>query len=388
MAKRSRVRWRVAVVTSSRADYGLLYWVMKELDRDRRFTLQLVVTGMHLSPEFGHTVDAIERDRFVVSKRVEMLVSSDTGVGVAKSVGLGTIGLADAFAELKPDCVLLLGDRFELLAAAQAAHFLRIPVAHIAGGDVTRGAFDDAVRHAITKIAHVHFVTNAESARRVKQMGEDPARVFNHGSPGLDYVRRVALLSRTALAKRLEFVFQQRNLLVTFHPVTLGDRTSVEEFGELLDALDSLGAGYGLIFTRPNADTEGRRLIAMIDEYVARRPSARVYSSLGQELYLSALSHVDAVVGNSSSGFYEAPSFGIPTVNIGHRQADRLRAASVFDTTARSAAILRTIRRALRTDCSGTVNPYGDGRSAPRIVRTLAAVLPQLGTTQKQFRWV
>jgi UDP-hydrolysing UDP-N-acetyl-D-glucosamine 2-epimerase len=231
-------------------------------------------------------------------------------------------------------------------------------------------------------------VTNSESGRRVTQMGEDPARVFNHGSPGLDYVRRIALLSRPALAKRLAFTFQPRNLLVTFHPVTLGDEPSVDEFRQLLDALDRLGPGYGVIFTRPNADTEGRRLIAMIDAYVARRPHAKVYSSLGQELYLSTLSHVDAVVGNSSSGLYEAPSFGIPTVNIGHRQKDRLRAPSVFDTAARSAEILRTIRRALRTDCSRTVNPYGDGRSAPRIVRTLAAVLPQLRSTQKQFHWV
>jgi len=361
---------------------------MRAIVAEPRLALQLIVTGMHLSPEFGHTVDAIVADGFRVDRRVDMLLSSDSAVGVAKSVGIGTIGIADAFAELRPQCVVLLGDRFELLAAAQAAHLLRIPIAHIAGGDVTLGAFDDAVRHAITKMAHLHFVTNQESERRVRQMGEDPARVFNHGSPGLDYIRQFKALSRRQLAARLKLEFRERNLLITFHPVTLGEAESAAEFAEVLEALDLLGPSFGLIFTRPNADPSGRQLIRMLESYISTRPNARAFDSLGSQVYLSLLSQVDALVGNSSSGLYEAPSFGIPTINIGVRQADRLRATSVFDSAPKGKAIVAAINKALRTDCSGTSNPYGDGRSAPRIVRTLAALVPRLQTTQKPFHWV
>lgn len=383
---RSR-RWNACVVTSSRADYGLLVWVMRALARARHFRLQIVATGMHLSPEFGHTVDVVEADGFRIDRKVEMLLSSDTALGVAKSVGLGTIGLAEALAGLAPDCVLVLGDRFETFAAAQAAFFLSIPIVHLAGGDETAGAFDDALRHAMTKMAHVHFVTNKEAARRVRQMGEDPGRIFNYGSPGLDYVRHLRPLSRKTLAARLDFPFRERNLLVTFHPVTRGTRGSEAELAALLSALDTFGSSCGMIFTKPNADTDGRRLGAMVDEYVAARPHCRAYTSLGPELYLNLLRHVDAVVGNSSSGLYEAPSFGIPTVNVGDRQAGRLRAASVFDTPGDAGAIAKTITRALRADCSKTVNPYGDGRSASRIVATLAKLMPRLGSMQKPFQW-
>ncbi len=377
--------FKICVVTGSRAEYGLLHWVMRAIRSHPRLRLHLVATGMHLAPEFGQTAEVMRKDGFRIDREVDMLLAGDSPVATAKSIGVGVLGFADAFAGLRPDLVVLLGDRFELLAAAQSAHILRIPLAHIAGGDLTEGAFDDAIRHSLTKMSHLHFVTNADAARRVRQMGEDPAMIFNYGSPGLDYVRRVKLLSRTELQRQLNFTFRQRNLVVTFHPVTLGARSSRQDFAELLAALDALGSDVGLIFTRPNADTEGRRLIIQLDAFASRRPNACVHTSLGQLRYLSLLRQVDVMVGNSSSGLYEAPSFRIPTVNIGERQASRLRADSVLDCPPKSAAILQTIRRAFRHDCSHTVNPYGDGHASLRIAATIARILPKLKGTRKKF---
>ena len=373
-------RQRICVVTGSRAEYGLLYWVLHDLRADAGVELQVVATGMHLAPEFGFSVREIEADGFAVERRVEMLLAGDTPGSVAKSVGLGVIGMSDALASLAPDVVLVLGDRFEILAAAQACLFHKIPLAHIAGGDVTEGAFDESIRHAITKMAQVHFVTNEAAARRVRQLGEDPARVFVVGSPGLDHLRRRSLLERPALEAALGAPLGQRNLLITFHPVTLSDDDGAAEFEELLAALAGLGTETTLWFTRPNADTGGRALSGRLDAWAGERAAwVHVHTSLGQLRYLSLMAQVDAVVGNSSSGLYEAPSLGVATVDIGDRQRGRLAASSVLHCAPERQAIAAAIARATALDCRQVINPYGDGASAARIV-SLLRQLPDAGT--------
>ena len=377
---------RIAVVTGSRAEYGLLHWPMHDLRGDPRFDLQVVVTGMHLAPEFGLTVREIESDGFTIAHRVDMLLSGDTSLAVAKSLGLGTIGMADALAQLSPDLVLVLGDRFEILAAVQACLILGLPVGHIAGGDVTEGAFDESIRHAITKMSHVHFVTNEGSARRVRQLGEDPRRIHVVGSPGLDHLHRRERLDRAALEAVLGTPLGQRNLLVTFHPVTLDATHGRAEFDALLTALDALPADVHCWFTHANADTGGRAFNAALDAWVARRADrARVFASLGHKRYLSLMAQVDAVVGNSSSGLYEAPSFGVPTVDIGDRQRGRLAADSVFHAGPTAEAIVAAIERALARGRRDTVNPYGDGRASARIVEVLAALPDSASLLRKPF---
>ena len=376
---------KICVVTGSRAEYGLLYWLMKEIQADADLELQIIATGMHLAPEFGPTYQAIEADGFTIDARVEMLLASDTAVGIAKSMGLGVIGFADALARLRPDILVLLGDRFEILAAAQAALVAKIPIAHIAGGDVTEGAYDEAIRHSITKMAHLHFVTHEAAARRVRQLGENPEHIFNVGSPGVDYIKRFKPLGRRELEAALDLRFKEKNLLVTFHPVTLDTQPAEAQFQELLTALDNLGPDIGIIFTRPNADTAGRAIIRLLDNYVAAHPNARAYTSLGQARYLSVMSQVDAVVGNSSSGLYEAPSFGKPTVNIGDRQKGRLQAASVIDCEPEAGAIKKAVLQALASDGSGAVNPYGDGNSSARIKDRLKQVADPAALLKKHF---
>ena len=376
---------KICFVTGSRAEYGLLSVVMKAIQGEADFTLQLIATGTHLSPEFGLTYQEIEQDGMPIDATVEMLLSSDTPVGIAKSMGLGVIGFADAFAALKPDLLVLLGDRFEILAAAQAALVARIPIAHIAGGDTTEGAFDEAIRHSITKMAHLHFVTNDVAARRVRQMGENPAHIHTVGSTGIECINKLTLLSREELEHALEFRFRQQNVLVTFHPVTLDEQPAGVQFAELLEALDRLGPDVGVIITKPNADTEGRSIIRMIDDYAALRPHVQAYTSLGQLRYLSAVACVDAVVGNSSSGLYEVPSFKKPTVNIGDRQKGRLQASSVIPCRAESADILRAVRDALTRDCSAAVNPYGRGDTSRQIVAALKAIPDYTILLKKHF---
>ena len=375
---------KIAVVTGSRAEYGLLYWLLHDLRAAPDVELQLIVTGMHLAPEFGLTVNEIVRDGFEISRRVEMLLSSDTPGGIAKSIGLGVIGMSDALEQLRPDLVLVLGDRFEILAVAQACLVHNIALAHIAGGDTTEGAFDESIRHAITKMAHVHFVTNELSARRVRQLGEDPRHVHVVGSPGLDHLHRRALLDRDALGAALGAPLGRRNLLITFHPVTLEPGESERQFGALLAALDTLDDTTTLWFTRPNADTGGRALSAALDAWAAPRSHrAHVHASLGQLRYLSLMAQADAVIGNSSSGLYEAPSLRVPTVNIGERQRGRLSTASVIDCAADQGAIEAAIAQALALDCSAVVNPYGDGQTSARIVAALRA-LPARGELLKK----
>jgi UDP-N-acetylglucosamine 2-epimerase (non-hydrolysing)/GDP/UDP-N,N'-diacetylbacillosamine 2-epimerase (hydrolysing) len=376
---------KICVVTGSRADYGLLYWILRDLRDSAEVDLQLIATGMHLAPEFGLTYRVLEQDGFRIDARVEMLVSSDTPSGVAKSIGLGVIGFCDAYERLLPDIVVLLGDRFEIFAAAQAALISIIPIAHIAGGDTTEGAYDEAMRHSITKMSHVHFVTNVAAARRVCQLGEDPAHVHNFGSPGIDYVRRLKLLTRSELERDLGIAFRTRNLLVTFHPVTLSPGESDKHLNSLFSALDQLGEDVGLFFTHPNADTGGRRLMQMIDEYVAKRKNAKAFTSLGQLRYLSMMAQVDVVVGNSSSALYEAPSMRKPSVNIGDRQRGRLMADSVISCDADSESVVGAIQSAFEYDCSGTVNPYGDGHASERIAAVLKALPDPAALLKKRF---
>ena len=378
-------RRKICVITGSRAEYGLLYWLLKGIQEDSGLELQIIVTGMHLSPEFGLTYKVIEQDGFTLDAKVEMLLASDTPVGIAKSIGLGVIGFADALDRLRPDMLVLLGDRFEILAAAQAALVARIPIAHIAGGDTTEGAFDEAIRHSITKMAHLHFVTNEVAAQRVRQLGESPEHVYNVGSPGLDQIKRLKLLSRDELQQELAFEFRQRNLLVTFHPVTLESQPAHAQFQELLSALSSLGSDVGIIFTKPNADTGGKALIQMMDEFAVMHPNAKAYTSLGQLRYLSALSHVDAVVGNSSSGLYEAPSFKKPTVNIGDRQKGRIQADSVINCGPAADEIAWAITSSFEMDCSNVANPYGDGNSTFRILSILKSVPDLQRLLKKHF---
>lgn len=381
-------RRKVGVVTGTRADYGLLRWLMQDLRDDGGVELQVLATGMHLSPEFGLTVHELEADGFVAAARVEMLLSADTPVAIAKSVGLGVIGFADALERLRPDVLVVLGDRFEILAAVQAALLARIPVAHVHGGERTEGAVDESIRHAITKMAQLHFVAAEPYRRRVVQMGESPERVFNLGAPGLDALTRLPLLDRAALEARLSFRLSDPTFLVTFHPETLVESEPAAQFQHLLDALDAFPHAQVLL-TRPNADTHGRALGALIDNYVAKRPGrALAVTSLGHQGYLSALKACAVVVGNSSSGIIEAPAVGCPTVNVGDRQAGRLRAASILDVPCRTQAIIGGIARALspefRAGLQSVASVYGQGNASRAIAQVLKKV-DLAGLARKQF---
>jgi len=365
---------KICVVTGTRAEYGLLRWVIEGIRQSSELDLQLIATGMHLSPEFGMTVEAIEEDGFKIDRKVEMLLSSDTAVGVTKSMGLGMIGFADALSELKPDLMLVLGDRYEIFAAAASAMIARIPIAHLHGGETTEGAFDEAIRHSITKISHLHFVAAEEYRRRVIQLGELPEHVFNVGGLGIDNILRLKLLTRDELEEALNFKLEKRNLLITFHPVTLEQNTSAQQMDELLAALAEL-KDTGLIFTMPNADTEGHVLFRKIEAFCAQHSQACVFTSLGQLRYLSCINNVDAVIGNSSSGLLEVPSFKKGTINIGDRQTGRLKAASVIDCQPERKSISLAISRLYTSAFQATLlkveNPYGNGGASESILSIL-----------------
>ena len=366
---------KICVITGSRADYGLLRWIMQCIRDDPSLTLQIIVTGMHLSPEFGSTYKEIEQDGFSIDQRVEMLFSSDTKVGVTKSMGIGLIGIADALEILKPDIAVILGDRFEILAAATALTVLRIPVAHLHGGENTEGAIDDVFRHAITKMAHLHFTSTESYRARVIQLGEHPDRVFNVGAPGLESIRRLELLNKEILEHEHKINFGDRNLLVTYHPETTTHGQNERYLGALLDALDNI-KGTTLIFTKSNADAEGRKINKMIDDYVDNNSHRAVaHTSLGQRVYLSVMKHVEGVIGNSSSGIIEEPSLEVGTVNIGNRQRGRMKADSVIDCESdvesiRAAiATLLTSKHRSKLHCIN--NPYGEGYVAEKVVTCL-----------------
>jgi UDP-N-acetylglucosamine 2-epimerase (non-hydrolysing) len=348
---------------------------MKDIQDSSVLELSVLVSSMHLSPEFGETWRQIEADGFQVGAKVEMLLSSNTSIGVVKSMGLGTIGFADALDGLHPDMLLVLGDRFETLSVTQAALIMRIPVAHIHGGEVTEGAYDDAIRHAITKMSSLHFTAAEPYRRRVIQMGESPETVFNVGAVGLDYLLRNVALGQDNLSTRLGFQLQEPYFLVTYHPVTLANEDPEMIFREMIAALNQF-PNYQIILTYPNADNGGRTIIPILEDY-ARHQSNRVLAipSLGSQNYLSALRRAAAVIGNSSSGIIEAPSFGVPTVNIGARQRGRLSAQSVLHCETNTNAIATAIRTAVSPDftahCRNVTNPYGQGNAAKQIVQIL-----------------
>jgi GDP/UDP-N,N'-diacetylbacillosamine 2-epimerase (hydrolysing) len=363
---------RICVITGTRAEYGLLRWIMQGIKDDPELELQIIAAGMHLSPEFGLTYREIEQDGFWIDRKVEMLTSSDTPVGIAKSMGLGMIGFADALNELSPDLIVVLGDRFEIFAAVSVALVARIPVAHLHGGETTQGAFDEALRHSITKMSHLHFVAAEEYRRRVIQLGEQPERVFMVGGLGVDNIKRLKLLDRATLEASLDFNLGKKSLLITFHPVTLETATATDQMAELLAVLAEL-KDTQLVFTMPNADTDGRALIRMVEQFVTQHTNARAYPSLGQLRYLSCIAQVDGVVGNSSSGLAEVPSFKKGTINIGDRQRGRLQPASVIDCEPNRVSVSAALEQLYSADFQArlreVVNPYGEGGASEEVVK-------------------
>ena len=368
----------ICVVTGSRAEYGLFYPLLEEIRKTSIFQLQIIATGMHLSSIYGFTYKEILRDGFTIHEKVRIPLEDDTPEGVTKSLGMAVIGFASAFKKLKPDLVILLGDRFETYSAAIAAFVAMIPIAHLHGGELTEGAIDDVFRHSITKMSSLHFTSIEDYKRRVIQLGENPSRVFNVGALGIDNIKALKPFSKSEFQKWAGIKFKKHSLLITFHPVTLENNTSREQFSKLLLALDEQKETT-LLFTRANADTFGRVINRMIDEYVGdNRDKAKAFTSMGQLRYLSVMKYADAVVGNSSSGIMEAPSFKIGTINIGQRQAGRIRAKSVIDCLPDEQSIKKAFKklyslefkRALRS----VVNPYGDGNATKRIVRVLKTV--------------
>lgn len=379
---------RVCVVTGSRAEYGLLSPLLEALRADADFDLQLLVTGSHLSPEFGLTYREIEADGYTIDEKVEVVLSSDTPVGICKAMGLGLISFSEAFSRLNPALIVVLGDRYEIFSAVSAAHISRIPVAHLHGGEVTEGAFDDALRHSITKMSHLHFTSTEAYRKRVIQLGESPERVFNVGAIGLDNLRRLPLLSREDLEQQLGFKFNKHNLLCTFHPVTLEHNSSLEQVQNLLNVLEQQ-PDTSVIFTKTNADTDGRIINQLLDDFAAKHPDRfQTFVSLGQLRYLSMMQFVDAVVGNSSSGIIEAPGFQIGTINIGSRQTGRIKSELVIDCEPTETGIASAFKTLYSSDFQErrlrATNPYGEGQTTSQIISIVKEKIPGR-TIQKSF---
>ncbi len=379
---------KICIVTGTRAEYGLLYWLMKYFKNDQSIELQVLATGMHLSPEFGLTVKNIRKDLFKINKEVEMLLSADTTSSIVKSTGLGMIGFADAFNDLKPDIIVVLGDRFELLAACYSATIMRIPIAHFHGGEATESLIDEPTRHSITKMSQFHFVATSEYRRRVIQLGEHPSRVFLVGGMGIDNIKKLSLLSKTNLEKKISFKFAKKNILVTLHPVTLEQNTTKTYINNLLDVLSEL-KDTNIIFTKPNSDTDGRVIINFIDKFVATNSNAISFINMGQLLYLSTLKYVDLVIGNSSSGLLEVPTFKKATINIGRRQDGRIRAGSVIDCSTDRASIKKAIKKsytkAFQAKLKKVKNPYGDGGAAYKSYRIIKKLNLNNSITKKFY---
>jgi len=365
------IRRKICVVTGTRAEYGLLYWLMKEIDADPELGLQIIATGMHLSSEFGNTYQQIESDGFVIDKKIDIELSSDSELGISKSMGLGMIGFANAFNDLKPDLCIVLGDRFEIFSAVSAAMIAKIPIAHLHGGEATEGAFDESIRHSITKMSHLHFTATEEYKNRVIQLGEQPNKVFNVGGLGIDNINKLKLLSKADFENAIDFTFGKKNILVTFHPVTLENFTAKVQFQELLNSINKL-ENTKIIFTKANSDTNGRIINSMIDDYVAINDNSIAFTSMGALNYLSALQFVDVVVGNSSSGLLEAPSFNIATIDIGDRQKGRIKADSVISCSPTQESIRSAFDKSYSEDfqniVDNTKNPYGNGGASKIVV--------------------
>jgi GDP/UDP-N,N'-diacetylbacillosamine 2-epimerase (hydrolysing) len=378
---------KVCVITGSRADYGLLRWVMQGISDDPDLILQLIVTGMHLSTKFGLTYKEIENDGFYIDRKIEILDPNDDELGISRSIGKAVIEITNAILELKPDLVLILGDRFEIFAAASAAHICQIPIAHLHGGETTVGAFDEAFRHSITKMSQIHFVANRLYGKRVVQLGENSSNIFVVGGLGIDNILRLQLLDKIDLENSLNIKFSSKNLLITFHPVTLENNTAEKQIKELLDALITLH-DTTLIFTLPNADTGGSKIAKAITEFVQIKERSYFFNSLGQLRYLSCLSHVDGVVGNSSSGILEAPSFKKGTINIGDRQNGRLFAESVITCEPIKKEILSAITTLYSDEFQSSLNmvisPYGNGGASDKIIEVLKTISLE-GIIKKRF---
>ena len=366
---------KICVVTGTRAEYGLLYWTMRAIQDNPNLELSVCVTGMHLSPEFGLTYNQIESDGFPIDGKVEMLVSSDTSVGITKSIGLGLIGFADFYERSKPDWVLVLGDRFEIFAAVTAAMIARIPIAHCHGGEATEGLIDEAMRHSITKMSHLHFTSTNEYRNRVIQLGEQPKSVHYVGALGIENINRLNLLNKEEFESSIDFKLSSLNFLVTYHPVTLDNASAEQQFVELVQALSEFKEAK-IIITKPNADHDGRVIIKLIDEFVSKNPINSIsFISLGQIRYLSAIRHCQVVIGNSSSGLIEVPSFKKPTINIGDRQQGRIESKSVISCKPEKESIIEAINLALSEEFQNQLpnikNPYGEGNSSIKILDTI-----------------
>ena len=363
---------KIAIITGTRAEYGLLKPLINAINLDSDFELQLIVTAMHLSPEFGYTINEIINDGFPIAKKVECLLSSDSAVGISKSMALALSGFADAYADLKPDFVLLLGDRTEILSAAIAAMVANIPIGHIHGGETTEGAYDECIRHAITKMSYLHFTSTEEYRKRIIQLGENPLRVFNVGAIGIDSIKNLKLLSKDEFEKSINFKLAKKNILVTYHPVTLEKESPKKSFENILGCLNSLKDTH-IIFTFANSDKNGRVINEMIKKYVENnKDKAICFNSLGQLRYLSSLKYVDIVIGNSSSGIIEVPQFNIPTINIGDRQKGRITGPTIFNCTTDIKKISETISKAFTFDTKKRYKqPYGEGNTTCQIINIL-----------------
>jgi len=369
---------KICIVTATRAEYGLLKPLMHKLQENDKFELQIVATGAHLSPEFGLTYRFIESDGFKINDKVEMLLSSDTPTGIVKSMGLAQIGFADIFNRLKPDAIIILGDRYEMLSVASAAAIFTIPIIHLHGGEITEGAYDDAIRHAISKLSAIHFTSTEEYRQRLIQMGEQPTHVHNVGAIGLDNITDLPLMNREELENNLGIVFKKYNYQITFHPETLSDISSEEQFDILLEAIRQQKDSY-FIFTKANADTNGRVINQMIDQFVAENNAiSSAYSSLGSLRFLSTIKICDAIVGNSSSGIIEAPSLGTATINIGDRQRGRTQATSVVNCDVSLDDILKAFQTitnsTFKKSLNSVQNPYGQGGTSDKIVQALSQI--------------
>ena len=380
---------KVCVITATRAEYGLLKPVINKINLSNRLQLQLLVTGTHLSPEFGQTYHEIEEDGYTITAKIEMLMSSDTAVGITKSMGSFLFGLADFFEINTPDMVVILGDRYEMLIAASAAMIAKIPIAHIGGGEITEGAYDDAIRHSITKMSQLHFASTEEYRKRIIQLGEQPSNVYNVGALGVENIKKVSLWSRSKLENNLNFTFEDKTIMVTYHPVTLDGVSSEIQFKNLLDVIEEK-KDIKVIFTKANADTDGRIINQMIDEYVEKNKNRCIaFNSLGQVRYLSALQFCRAVVGNSSSGIIEAPSFHIPTVNIGNRQLGRMSSKTVIHCGYEIIEIEQAIKKALSDSFHKEImkydNPYEGIDTSNRIYEIIKEYLNKNISTKKKF---
>ena len=371
------IKRRICIVTGSRADYGLLYWLIKEVKTDQNLELQLIITGMHLSTEFGLTYKEIEKD-FKIDKKIDIFLSSDTSVGISRSMGIAQTSFAEAYNELKPDIIVVLGDRYEIFSAAGAAMIAKIPIAHIHGGEATEGLIDEAIRHCITKMSHLHFTATEEYSKRVIQLGEDPSKVFKVGGMGIENIKRLKLLSRKEFEKSINFKLNIKNILVTFHPLTLENMTSKKQFLEILETVDEL-EDTNIIFTKTNSDADGRIINLMIDEYTNKNLDKSIaITSMGQVNFLSALQHIDCIIGNSSSGLLETPSFKIGTINIGDRQKGRIKAKSIIDCLPTKKSIKKAIKKNYSNEfqklLKNVKNPYDDGCSSKKIVKVLKTI--------------